>query len=544
MRLLQLSDKTNGPLTIEAIGELTTFDGGDLTQPNQRKLSNTRVEFGRGPNQTSVIAIRLFLTCMIVYALHFATNTVREIYPALSIGDHLSFDVSEYYGLHPDIFEMPGRGAFINNNPGASILGAIPYFLFSPITNRAVARVQADRESSPKQAAVGYETIYPMAQEFYQKARERGLDIKFGLGAAIMQVGVMAPLSALAVIVMFWIMLRLTNDRKKAILLALLYAFATPVFYRTAQLNQNLLVAHFALFAFALLWRPKRTEDENRRPFYFLAGLCTGWTVVLDYSGLVAVVALSAYAAVRWMSFPRKERSITELGRFAIGVTICAVFLMAYQWTSFGNPFLPAQIYMPPANYTEAGYRGFSLPQFDLLFDTAFSIRFGLFTSAPFLLLVFFLPAWIRQRSRLLQKTELVFVISTVILFFLFCAANQYGRMQFNSGVRHIAPAVPFLFLLAANSFLWLPRMIAVFVALIGTYWMWCLTMYRDVEQGFGILESLRHITLEGFQLPWLCTLEKMGYVQSASPLPLLILAAAAIWLLWNVREQNRFTKD
>ena len=71
----------------------------------------------------SGVALRLFVTCWMLYVLHFATNTVREIYPALSLGDHLSFDVSEYVGFHPDIFEIPGRGAFINNNPGASIVG-------------------------------------------------------------------------------------------------------------------------------------------------------------------------------------------------------------------------------------------------------------------------------------------------------------------------------------------------------------------------------------------------------------------------------------
>src|ERR1051326_3640246 len=39
------------------------------------------------------LALRLFLTCWIVYSLHFASNTVREIYLALAIGDHLSFRV-------------------------------------------------------------------------------------------------------------------------------------------------------------------------------------------------------------------------------------------------------------------------------------------------------------------------------------------------------------------------------------------------------------------------------------------------------------------
>ena len=39
------------------------------------------------------IAVRLFLTCWIIYALHFSTNIVREIYLTLSIGDHASFRV-------------------------------------------------------------------------------------------------------------------------------------------------------------------------------------------------------------------------------------------------------------------------------------------------------------------------------------------------------------------------------------------------------------------------------------------------------------------
>src|SRR6476659_6717726 len=56
------------------------------------------------------IAVRLFLTCWLVYSVHVATNTVREIYLALAIGDRLSFRVDEYAHLHPDLFEKPGYG--------------------------------------------------------------------------------------------------------------------------------------------------------------------------------------------------------------------------------------------------------------------------------------------------------------------------------------------------------------------------------------------------------------------------------------------------
>src|SRR5262245_28519573 len=73
------------------------------------------------------IAVRLFLTCWFVFAIHATTNIVREVYPAVAMGDHLSFRVDEYAGLHPDLFELPGHGWHINSNPGASMIGFIPY---------------------------------------------------------------------------------------------------------------------------------------------------------------------------------------------------------------------------------------------------------------------------------------------------------------------------------------------------------------------------------------------------------------------------------
>jgi hypothetical protein len=187
-----------------------------------------------GRFSTRGIAIRLFLSCWLLYVLHFATNTVREIYPALALGDHLSFDVSEYLGMHSDIFALPGRGAFINNNPGASILGAVPYAIVRPLSDRLVERVQRERQRRGGGDTAEYDSPWPMAREFYRQARARGLDVKFGLAAAVMQAFCMAPLSALSAVVMFYILLSVTRSLRAAVLLAALYAVATPVFYRTA----------------------------------------------------------------------------------------------------------------------------------------------------------------------------------------------------------------------------------------------------------------------------------------------------------------------
>lgn len=488
-------------------------------------------------------ALRLFLTCWLVYSMHFATNIVREIYPAVTLGDHLSFNVQEYLGLHPDIFQPDPNTdrAFINSNPGASIVGAIPYAAARPLIDRVVEAVQRRRAANPSEKEATYASPWPMAREFYRQVRERGLDVKLGLAAGVMQAFAMAPISALSVVVIFWILARLGCSVRTSLPLALLYAFATPVFYRTAQLNQNLLVSHCGLFAFALLWRPWDSPDSPRRPWYLAAGLLCGWAVVCDYSGVVTLAVLASYGLWRRRSLPSAARGQSDALRFVAGVAVSIAVLMFYQWSSFGNPILPAQAYIPVTNFADKrGFYGFELPQPDLLWATAFDLRYGLFTSAPLLLLTFWAPAWFRRRGALVEKREAWCILALFVAFMLFCGASQRGRMQFNSGVRHVVPVTPFLFLIAAGILIRLPTTLAVIVGVLTTYWSWCLAMYRDVERGLGIPESLLHVTFGGFQIPWLTTLERMGaqfpryFERGASAVPLLALAAACLWALWG----------
>src|SRR5690606_10275579 len=113
----------------------------------------------------------------------------------LGIGDHFSFRVDEYGGLHPDLFETENYGWHIGNNPGVSMFAAIPYALMRPITDRIVSWAQARRASTAE--APAFETHRPNARIFYQKAWERGLDIKLGLASIVMNALFMAPMSAL-----------------------------------------------------------------------------------------------------------------------------------------------------------------------------------------------------------------------------------------------------------------------------------------------------------------------------------------------------------
>jgi hypothetical protein len=191
---------------------------------------------------------------------------------------------------------------------------------------------------------------------------------------------------------------------------------------------------------------------------------------------------------------------------------------------------------MPPTQLSTHGYNGIDWPNLSLLRDTAFGSRFGLFISAPLLLLALYIPAWLKRQNRIVGNRETWCVVAFTLLSFLFCSANQFGRLQFNSGVRHIVPVVPLLFLLVAGVLLRLRPLLAVLVGIVTTYWSWCLAMYRDVEQGLGVFESLKQISVNGLRLPWMTTLQKMGYLsEGASALPVLLLFTAIIWRLWKI---------
>ena len=80
---------------------------------------------------------RLFLTAWIVFSLHFATNMVREHYPAFSLVEDGTLKVDRYRDFHPDIFVHTDGHAVVGNNVAASIVAAVPLFVFNPVPEAA-----------------------------------------------------------------------------------------------------------------------------------------------------------------------------------------------------------------------------------------------------------------------------------------------------------------------------------------------------------------------------------------------------------------------
>jgi hypothetical protein len=510
------------------------------------EMIETRVEqaaelrFQPGPIRrwTSGIVWRLFLTCWLIYGLHLATNTVREIYLALAIGDHFSFQVNEYANMHPDLFEKPGYGWHIGANPGASMIAAIPYAILRPITDRIVDRVQRDRagvKEPPK-----YNSPYPMAQQFYQEAWRRGLDVKFALASLIMQGLCMAPISAAGVVAMFILLRRIFQSERAALFTSIVYAFGTPVFFRAGYLNHNMMLGHIAFLGLLALWNPEQKSFLTGRTGAVLGGVCGGLCLLLDYSGVVMLLGLFVYCVAKAWNRDGGTGAWRNAVSYAAGSLGPIALLWFYQWASFGNPIYPGQHWMPPVEWIDVGYQGFGLPQWELLRSLAIDYRYGLFTTCPIMLLA--LAAWWANRSgkRAIPSMELATMLALSCGLWLFCGGISYTRLQFNTGIRYLAPLFPFMWVPTAIVLMRFGWRLRYFLATAAIAQAWCLAMYRDVERGFGVLEPVIRVFTGGFQLPVLTVLSRLEgsvgdyFAHGVSPLPLFVLTAAVIYGIWS----------
>ena len=492
---------------------------------------------------TQEIAIRLFLTCWIIFALHFSTNIVREIYLTLTIGDHASFRVDEYAGLHPDLFEKPGYGWHIGSNPGVSMVAAVPYAIVRPIIDAIVQHVRVRREQN-QQNPPAYDSPWPMARRFYEESWKRGYDVKFALGSLVMQVLCMAPSSALGVVAMFLVLRRLLVSRRAALWLAFLYAFGTPVFYRTGYLNHNLMLGHIAFGGFLLLWNPFEWSRDSRPARYGWAGVAGGTALLFDYSGGIFLVALCLYGLIKACAEESFQAGLRLSIRYVLGAFGPIFLLWWYQGMSFGHPFLPGQHWMPSVEWIERGYQGVGWPQFELLSLLLFDYRYGLFVTSPLMLLAFVAIQRAFRVKSILGLRELGFIFLTFFALWLFFGGVNYTRLQFNTGIRYLSPIFPFLFIpLAVTLAQWSERWVLL-IGIVSVAQNWALAMYRDVERGLGVLDPLFHVFAGGFQLPLLTTLSRFNaqfgdvFVNGPSPLPLFALTGALLYVIWRARSE------
>ncbi len=486
----------------------------------------------------------MFLTCWLIFLVHFSPFVVRELYLAMSLAERGTVRVGPYVDLHPDLFTIEGRGAFLGNNPGAAFLAAVPYWLALPVINR-VAPV---RPAPPGEAiSAEYKEERLNRLFWYRKVRERGLDVRLGLGALVTSGFLMAPLAALSAVIMLRLLVRLCFSQKVALWLAVLYALGTPIFFRAGILSLNLIVTLFGFFALILLWWPSQARPQWRNLRWFAAGLLAGWCVLSDYTGVISAAALGLFAIVLQWKRPFREILVPVLW-FSVGAAIPVALLFVYQWYCFGNPWLPGQFHMPKKVF--AGYpseRGFGRPLPEALWGLLFDPLYGLLVFAPVMALALYHPVLLARGQNRVPRQIAIFSWAFFVAMYIFCSCIHYTvRHQWQDGVRYIVPVVPFLFLLVADVLARMPRGLAWLVALLAIGETWALSMVRESP-----LESVSRVLAHGFQFPWFTTLTKtaaqywpaLGDESSLAarflPTVMVVGMLAAVWLIWRVGRDS-----
>ncbi len=473
--------------------------------------------------------------------MHYATDFLREHYLVLTIVEQHTFNLDSYEGLHEDIFRTKDHGVHHGANPGISMIAAIPYFFLRPAVDFVVTRELAKRKAAGDTSAV-YRDDRQARVWFYREARRRGLDIRFGLVGFITTVFCMAPLSAWASVLMLRILTRRGVGHPLALGSALLFAFGTPVFLRTGYLNHNLVLGFFCLAAFWLLWNPDDRSQLSGAARYFLAGLLAGTAFLCDYSGAILMGLLGLYGLMRLRDSRSWPLAIKGSLWYAAGTIAPICLLWYYQWAAFGNPFLPPQHWMPPAIGSNVGYQGVGGLNPELLGLLLFDPRYGLFITTPLALLSLAAP-FLAGRDRLLPRRETWTLLIMCLALILFFGQVEYSRIQWISGIRYLAPIIPFLFLLSLPALFRLPRWIAFAIVFVEVLVNWSMAMVRSQK---GVLTSVQHVMLEGPQLPWLTTLSKMSnqyapwMEHGASPTGFFLCGAVVIYAIWKVQSPGR----
>jgi hypothetical protein len=310
-------------------------------------------------------------------------------------------------------------------------------------------------------------------------------------------------------------------------------------------LVSHTLCAVTAFSAFMLLFDVREREGPCPPLLAALAGLLTAATTLFEYPGLPSSLALCAYA---WLVL-KPRGGLRALLAFVAGSLAPTLSMMHFQWRAFGSPFRPGHLMVENAAFREAHHQGFYGavgPSPSALYGLLLDLGAGLFPLTPFLLLSltgFYLL--LRDRAR---RTDGVCALAITVLTVLAISSMNNWRGGWTIGPRYLAVCVPFVAWAALIGFehfaeraephavvLALACMLAGMLAsgLPSAYYPHLPPeLTRPLPQLFAVLIAHDYAPHNAGAF--------LGLYGSASMLPLLAVALAALWLCLAAVDQLR----
>lgn len=446
---------------------------------------------------------------LLILLLHFnprAAGSDRFVYLVMSLVERASINIDAYYSQTIELSYKHGH-YFINTNPGLSFLAAPSWYVVGRLLGL-----------SPLRGIFDNERLHFFVAHF----------VSFATTTALF--------TTICSMLLARLVFTITSDHKRAILASLLYAFGTPVFFYSTRLQQNVVIASFTCALFTLTFHPEVLGKIFHRFRLIAIGFLSGLGLFVDLSMLPFLLILAVPLAMEMKS----ARNII--------LTIVASLppvgaLMLYQYTAFGNFFLPAQAYLVDLSTSvhSAGFLGLQEPDFSQFFGYLFSLKNGLFIYAPFTLWCLW---WLLScRKKGLAENILNFtsaerwtIMGTFFAYLLYAAAvpsSQYTGF----GPRYLLPVIPLLCYVFASGVKERPGLLIR--VLVGVSFV---VNVAGAQRGIDTDNVLFVLGLFALSGPWLPILDwvraelpqAFGFSPSMlSPLGLLVLLKASIAVLW-----------
>jgi hypothetical protein len=392
--------------------------------------------------------LALALLCTYAYFIGPpAWNQNSRLALTRALVEHRSTIIDDYHVSTGDKSLKDGH-FYSDKAPGASLLALPAYALFYAGTRLAggelpdVRVVPLDPNAELAGQIPDPDARAPGDRLAYNQAHRTALYVCRLLSTSLLAV---AGVLALYLLARRQLTTRTAASRRPALLLALLYALATPAFVYSTALYGHQPCADLLLLGLALTILGE--SSTHPRGVALLTGVCLGLAVVCEYPAAVPVALIFGFIA--WRRGPRFAAWT------ALGGLPCALVLAAYHVAAFGDPLKTGYDFVYLAEFAE-GMRvnyGIHAPRIGITIELLFGRFRGLFYLAPVLILAAWglvvdalRPAPKHMSQATCPNRQLAWLGLAIVGFYLALGSGYYmwdGGAAV--GPRHCVPMLPFL---------------------------------------------------------------------------------------------------
>ncbi len=379
--------------------------GGTMTGPV--KLRCDRVAW--------LILALVWFSCAWFGSWEFNPNNAVRMFATLSLVEDGDATIDEFAPLTIDKAKF-GDHYYSDKAPGITLL-SVP----------VVAAADAVSGQSSHDFVPGFEN-----REF-----NRFLKIRIRLVAAL----VCALFSAIAAMLLYDLVARMTRSVDAGVVAALSYALGTTIWGWSTTIFGHAVVAALLVIATWAVWRGTDGSRVLRR-YPLIAGLALGLAVLVEHSALIAGAPVAGLAWWRTLGLSPGERGRIAAVALAAGM-VSLVALLGYTLLAFGTPFRLGYSGVTDFAGMQQGLFGLTYPKPVVLVELVFGERRGILWVAPILIVApFGLAAMIRSPS---LRAMGWFAVIAAALPFCINASYYYWDGGNATGPRHAVPAIGFL---------------------------------------------------------------------------------------------------